>query len=114
MRNSDWSSDVCSSDLFEHHFQPFRATNGGDPEGLFTGYYEPGLRGSLQRRGPYTTPLYLRPPDPVTVDLGKFAEDLAGRRTEERRVGQECARTCRTRWWPYPYKKLKNTATNKT
>src|SRR3546814_19176461 len=22
-------------------------------------------------------------------------------RTEERRVGKECVRTCRSRWWPY-------------
>src|SRR3546814_15214154 len=23
-------------------------------------------------------------------------------RSEERRVGKECVRTCRYRWWPYP------------
>src|SRR3546814_19740825 len=26
-------------------------------------------------------------------------------RSEERRVGQECASTCRSRWWPYHEKK---------
>src|SRR3546814_17525690 len=25
----------------------------------------------------------------------------AMRRSEERRVGKECVRTCRSRWWPY-------------
>src|SRR3546814_12351924 len=30
------------------------------------------------------------------------------RRSEERRVGKECVRTCRSRWSPYHYKK-KNT-----
>src|SRR3546814_11394769 len=25
-------------------------------------------------------------------------------RSEERRVGQECVSTCRSRWWPYHYK----------
>src|SRR3546814_11426763 len=24
------------------------------------------------------------------------------RRSEERRVGEECVRTCSIRWWPYP------------
>src|SRR3546814_19453315 len=28
-------------------------------------------------------------------------------RSEERRVGKECVRTCRSRWWPYHYKKKK-------
>src|SRR3546814_17864393 len=26
-------------------------------------------------------------------------------RSEERRVGKECVSTCRSRWWPYHYKK---------
>src|SRR3546814_17041085 len=30
-------------------------------------------------------------------------------RSEERRVGQECVSTCRFRWGPYPYTKIKNT-----
>src|SRR3546814_14983283 len=29
-------------------------------------------------------------------------------RSEERRVGKECVRTCKSRWWRYPYKKKKN------
>src|SRR3546814_1970160 len=28
-------------------------------------------------------------------------EDMAGRRSEERRVGKECVSTCRSRWSPY-------------
>src|SRR3546814_11776804 len=30
---------------------------------------------------------------------------IGGYRTEERRVGKGCVRTCRYRWWPNPYKK---------
>src|SRR3546814_17792464 len=26
---------------------------------------------------------------------------VIGARSEERRVGKECVRTCRSRWWPY-------------
>ena len=53
-------------------------TNG--PEGLFTGYYEPELRGSLTRGGRYTIPLHARPADLVTVDLGEFRPELRGQR----------------------------------
>jgi membrane-bound lytic murein transglycosylase A len=53
-------------------------TNG--PEGLFTGYYEPELRGSLTRGGQYTIPLHARPADLVTVDLGEFRPELRGQR----------------------------------
>src|SRR3546814_20883146 len=31
-------------------------------------------------------------------DLHPFVRRL---RSEERRVGKECVRTCRSRWWPY-------------
>src|SRR3546814_13575605 len=31
----------------------------------------------------------------------------AANRSEERRVGKEGASTCRSRWWPYHYKKKK-------
>src|SRR3546814_17770920 len=36
--------------------------------------------------------------------VGVAAHRLAGR-SEERRVGKECVRTCRSRWWPYHSKK---------
>src|SRR3546814_17774683 len=45
------------------------------------------------------------------VPMGRSAQPLevteAGR-SEERRVGKECVRTCRSRWSPYHYKKKKN------
>ncbi len=66
--------------FFEKWFRPFRATNNGESKGLFTGYYEPVLRGSRTRREPYTVPIYRRPKDLVTVDLGLFRKGLRGRR----------------------------------
>jgi membrane-bound lytic murein transglycosylase A len=66
--------------FFETWFEPFRATNNGEPMGLFTGYYEPVLRGSRRRNGPFTVPLYRRPTDLVTADLGLFHKRLEGRR----------------------------------
>src|SRR3546814_16957161 len=43
--------------------------------------------------------------DAVGDTLWDFVSDCAKHRSEERRVGQECVSTCRSRWWPYHYKK---------
>src|SRR3546814_6306570 len=81
MRISDWSSDVCSSDL-QHvedierlqripHPRPARA------------------RGELPGRHVL----------PTGVALADASDRLAThQRSEERRVGKECVSTCRSRW----------------
>jgi membrane-bound lytic murein transglycosylase A len=51
--------------FFEQHFRPFRVRDDDRPEGLFTGYYEPLLHGSLERRDGYDVPVYGRPFDLV-------------------------------------------------
>ncbi len=66
--------------FFEAHFTPYEASNGTEAEGFFTGYFEPELRGATQAGGRYAVPLYGRPHDLVTVDLGLFRPDLAGDR----------------------------------
>lgn len=71
----------------ERWFVPFVASNNGDTSGLFTGYYEPELRGSRTRGGRYTVPLYSRPADLITVDLGAFREELRGQRIAGRVEG---------------------------
>ena len=65
---------------FERWFLPYRAGNGGEAEGLFTGYYEPELHGARERSGRYATPLYGPPADLVMVELGEFDASLEGRR----------------------------------
>jgi len=45
---------------------------------LFTGYYEPLLLASRTRSEAYRYPLYGRPADMVTIDLGLFRQSLAG------------------------------------
>jgi membrane-bound lytic murein transglycosylase A len=67
-------------DFFEKHFRPWKVSAGRYSKGLFTGYYEPSLNGSLERHGPYQTPVHARPADLVMVDLGMFREDLKGKR----------------------------------
>src|SRR3546814_4531751 len=96
MRISDWSSDVCSSDL------PAVLSRGplrGPGRGLAADRRHSGGatgnagRGLLCRR---------RRQDPgARGDHGEQGQD----RSEERRVGKECVSTCRSRWSPYHSKK---------
>ena len=55
--------------------------------GLFTGYFEPLLHGSRRRSERYGVPLYTQPSDLVMVDLGRFRDDLRGRRVAGRVQG---------------------------
>src|SRR3546814_15150519 len=84
MRISDWSSDVCSSDLPG----PARSCGSTATHGL----------GSLHR-GP-TRRTCCAPPSTSCASRA---------RSEERRVGKECVSTCRSRWSPYHYKKQSQT-----
>jgi membrane-bound lytic murein transglycosylase A len=76
----DHSDPAAPRQFFEAWFTPYKAGNNGRSQGLFTGYYEPELRGARQPGGTYTTPLLRRPPDLVTVDLGQFRPDWRGER----------------------------------
>src|SRR3546814_3034018 len=80
MRISDWSSDVCSSDL---------------PK-LFPGI-ERDLKDKLQDRG------WLSPAGSKLAKRATGVGQGKGKvvRSEERRVGKECVSTCRSRWSPY-------------
>ena len=80
-QNIPAGNDLATRAYFEKWFRPLAAhAEGGDGEGLFTGYYEPLLEGSRKKTERYNIPLYSRPPDLVSVDLGAFREDLKGRR----------------------------------
>src|SRR3546814_7537087 len=82
MRISDWSSDVCSSDLLaqarhaaRHGGRIVRVARGGDQADV----------GRMHRR---------------LSAVGMWAS-IPRTRSEERRVGKECVSTCRSRWSPY-------------
>ena len=64
--------------FFERNFTPYALSGGGKSNGLFTGYYEPQIRGSRVRHGAYQTPVYGLPPDLIRVDLSLFSPSLAG------------------------------------
>ena len=67
--------------FFEAAFVPYRIAQ-AHTDGLFTGYYEPELRGSRTRHGAYQTPLYGVPTDLVRNDMGIFRDTLIGRMIE--------------------------------
>ncbi len=73
--------------FFEQNFIPYQVANNNNTEGLFTGYYEAGLRGSRVKTGAYQIPLRLRPDDLVMVQLGDFRDELKGQRIAGRIVG---------------------------
>src|SRR3546814_6505751 len=104
MRISDWSSDVCSSDLYEeeewnriididlrgvflcmkHEIPLILKQGGGAIVNTSSGAGVIGIKGS---------PAYTAAKHGV-IGLTTVA------RSEERRVGTECVRTCRYRWSP--------------
>jgi membrane-bound lytic murein transglycosylase A len=53
--------------FFETHFVPFRVDNLAQPEGLFTGYYEPEAEGSVKKTDVYQVPIYRKPPELVAI-----------------------------------------------
>ena len=74
--------------FFEAHFEvrPVYA-EGGETEGLITGYYEPLLKGSLEPSDTYRYPLYGVPEDLLVVDLGSIYPQLKGMRLRGKLVG---------------------------
>src|SRR3546814_17091287 len=104
MRISDWSSDVCSSDLLAFEEGGAAVVEGG--EVLVTGEHEgllfAAIRGGFVECGVGARPgqgVEPRPGAGLTVGLSRRA------RSEERRVGKEGVSTCRARGSPYHYKK---------
>ncbi len=76
-------------EFFEEHFLPYRVANpDGSVQGLVTGYYEPLLRGSRIKEGPYRYPLYAAPEDLLIVDLAEVNPDLRHLRLRGRLEGR--------------------------
>src|SRR3546814_13812082 len=101
MRISDWSSDVCSSDLridigrvlpvVGRALLDLRFLGAGDADDIVADD-EIAQFGNLLARGGDRAFGRL-----VRLHLRRARDD----RSEERRVGKECVSTCRSRWSPY-------------
>src|SRR3546814_9780537 len=115
MRISDWSSDVCSSDLgYGLRLENVPVENDEPALGQIRHQL---LRNQIARsieagvtaqRVQFVQPVADR-------DIGADRHDNVGEaritaiadfvRSEARRVGKECVSTCRSRWSPHHYKK---------
>src|SRR3546814_12259022 len=94
MRISDWSSDVCSSDLRALSERP-------QPDGFDRRPEACDLRRRTERRvvnGRIELWLY----------VAQRLSAMVLARSEERRVGKECVSTCRSGWSPCHLKKKHN------
>src|SRR3546814_3414549 len=90
MRISDWSSDVCSSDLPRPAGPPADA----QPAHLRR------RRTSARRAEPRSARLRVAQPQEQGGCI--MSDNRQSLRSEERRVGKECVSTCRSRWSPDP------------
>src|SRR3546814_12970199 len=108
MRISDWSSDVCSSDLPASGQQllsvaPLLAYHDVDPsEVRFLGtslWEDPQLLSEPTLQGAW----FPAPPPDLWNSFRERYEQSFGSmpRSAERRVGKECVSTCRSRWAAY-------------
>jgi membrane-bound lytic murein transglycosylase A len=78
--------------LLYEHFTPYQVINpDGSDTGLITGYYQPLLNGSRTRTERYRYPLYTKPDDLITVELGSIYPDLANRRLRGKMNGNKLA-----------------------
>src|SRR3546814_19889313 len=108
MRISDWSSDVCSSDL-EISRSATELLSNKRRNLLWGGNVERGAGRSIRATAadvatPCGTGHCLRP-WPRRRSIRDLAFVRGGVRSEERRVGKECVSTCRSRWSRYHYTK---------
>src|SRR3546814_10008836 len=85
MRISDWSSDVCSSDL------PPNMRSSSREKPSF------GASWALSRLAASAGDRVSELKAEITVEMAM----VSANRSEERRVGKECVSTCRSRWSPY-------------
>ena len=65
----------------------FEAVQVADGKPFATGYYEPEIAASRQRRSGYDVPIYARPDDLIDVDLGQFSDTLKGKKVRGRVSG---------------------------
>src|SRR3546814_11906428 len=115
MRISDWSSDVCSSDLIiggvllpaarvvKGAGTGARLINNAATGALYGGISGAGQGdGFVERAGNALEGAAVGGAIGLAADpLIRAGSKVAGNRSEARRVGKECVSTCRSRWSPY-------------
>jgi membrane-bound lytic murein transglycosylase A len=80
-------NDVEAKYFFESRFRAYSVGTGFQKQGLITGYYEPELDGAWKPGGGYSIPVYSRPRNLVSANLGSFDEKWKGSQISGRLVG---------------------------
>jgi membrane-bound lytic murein transglycosylase A len=92
---SDLSDERAIRQFVESRFTPHELSDAkGTRSATITGYYEPLLKGSRTRGGPYQIPLYRTPKDLVNVDLSSIYPEIKALRLRGRLEGNRVV--------PYP------------
>src|SRR3546814_15819529 len=115
MRISDWSSDVCSSDLFKVDIEP--STKNWMRRQDMLSIAENAILGGMTSDGEFCSiqaDMHLCGDCTAVADAIRHDEeeyqptaDEITRRSAERRGGTACVSTCRSRWSRSHYKKKK-------
>src|SRR3546814_20131826 len=92
LRISDWSSDVCSSDLFRKSIRFI------EPLVFAESNFKFELVMNVSWVEESTIKLL-----PIMTNFQSIVFAPHFKRSEERREGKECVSTCRSRWSPYNY-----------
>src|SRR3546814_16131940 len=96
MRISDWSSDVCSSDL------PRLRVDDMNANGVLASLNFPTMP---QFAGGTFVGMAQKAPEEALLACRAWndwhVQEWCAARSEERRVGKECVSTCRSRWSPF-------------
>ncbi|MGB6186758.1 MAG: murein transglycosylase A, partial [Sphingopyxis granuli] len=89
-QNGEWTEscqaaagwpDRDAGNFFSRYFGTVQV---GAGTAFVTGYFEPEIAASRDRRPGYDVPIYRRPPDLIDVDLGLFSDALQGRKIRGR------------------------------
>src|SRR3546814_15297016 len=98
MRISDWSSDVCSSDLWLPRRDRRNASPWRPSQPKVEGWHSPVLHLGEDGQAVRINFTYR---NGGTSTAARFSVKARSLRSEERRVGKECVSTCRSRWSQY-------------
>src|SRR3546814_16403255 len=98
MRISDWSSDVCSSDLMSLESDLALANRLAEAAGAAI---RPFFRAAFSHEAKADASPVTEADRAAEAAMRRLLDAEAPRdRSEGRRVGKECGSTCRTRWAP--------------
>src|SRR3546814_20045078 len=99
MRISDWSSDVCSSDLAQHIGVQLQIEPVHQPQRTELFFAQPAIQPPFGLVAEFRDARVDHCLVIFVIEIHQITQLPI--RSEERRVGKECVSTCRSRWSPY-------------